>query len=52
MAHQNIDKFFKVSAILFGQQFVDAFGLNYNICETMNLDEQKEKLSVKIDEKK
>ena len=31
MAHQNIDKFFKVSAILFGQQFVDAFGLNYNI---------------------
>ena len=31
MTHQNIDKFFKVSAILFGQQFVDAFGLNYNI---------------------
>ena len=31
MSHQNIDKFFKVSAILFGQQFVDAFGLEYNI---------------------
>lgn len=29
--HQNIDKFFKVSAILFGQLFVDFFGLNYHI---------------------
>lgn len=31
MSHQNIDKFFKVSAILFGQLFVEAFGLEYNI---------------------
>ncbi|MBO5152642.1 MAG: hypothetical protein J6B73_10865 [Methanobrevibacter sp.] len=31
MQHQNIDKFFKVSAILFGQVFVDFFGLNYNV---------------------
>ncbi|WP_458406273.1 hypothetical protein [Methanobrevibacter sp.] len=31
MNHQNVDKFFKVSAILFGQMFVDAFGLNYHI---------------------
>ena len=29
--HQNIDKFFKVSAILFGQLFVDFFGLDYHI---------------------
>ena len=29
--HQTIDKFFKVSAILFGQLFVDFFGLNYHI---------------------
>ena len=28
---QNIDKFFKVSAILFGQYFVDVFKLNYHI---------------------
>ena len=28
---QNIDKFFKVSAILFGQHFVDVFKLNYHI---------------------
>ena len=26
-----IDKFFKVSAILFGQLFVDFFGLNYHV---------------------
>lgn len=31
MTHQNIDKFFKVSAILFGQLFVDFFGLNYHV---------------------
>lgn len=31
MTHQNIDKFFKVSAILFGQLFVDAFELNYHV---------------------
>lgn len=31
MTHQNIDKFFKVSAILFGQLFVDFFELNYHI---------------------
>ncbi len=31
MSHQNIDKFFKVAAILFGQLFVDAFGLDYHI---------------------
>ena len=31
MPHQNIDKFFKVSAILFGQLFVDFFGLNYHV---------------------
>lgn len=31
MSHQNIDKFFKVSAILFGQLFVDFFGLNYHV---------------------
>ena len=37
MAHQNIDKFFKVSAILFGQQFVDAFGLNYQFVDAFGL---------------
>lgn len=31
MVHQDIDKFFKVAAILFGQLFVDSFGLNYHI---------------------
>lgn len=31
MRHQNIDKFFKVSAILFGQLFVDEFGLDYHV---------------------
>ena len=31
VSHQNIDKFFKVAAILFGQLFVDAFGLDYHI---------------------
>ena len=31
MDYQNIDKFFKVSAILFGQLFVDAFGLDYHV---------------------
>ena len=31
MPHQNIDKFFKLAAILFGQMFVDAFDLNYHV---------------------
>ena len=31
MSHQNIDKFFKVDAILFGQLFVDMFNLNYHV---------------------
>ncbi len=31
MSHQNIDKFFKVAMILFGQLFVDAFNLNYHV---------------------
>ncbi len=31
MSHQNIDNFFKLAAILFGQLFVDAFGLDYHI---------------------
>lgn len=31
MAHKNIDNFFKLAAILFGQLFVDAFGLDYHI---------------------
>ena len=31
MTHQNIDNFFKLAAILFGQLFVDAFGLDYHI---------------------
>lgn len=31
MLHQNIDKFFKLAAILFGQMFVDAFDLNYHV---------------------
>ena len=31
LSHQNIDKFFKVSAILFAQVFVDFFRLNYHV---------------------
>ena len=31
MSHQSIDKFFKVSAIIFAQLFVDFFSLNYHI---------------------
>lgn len=31
LTHHSIDKFFKVSAILFGQRFVDMFYLNYHI---------------------
>lgn len=31
LTHQSIDKFFKVSAILFGQRFVDMFVLDYHI---------------------
>lgn len=45
MSHQNIDKFFKVSAILFAQLFVDTFGLKYHVIRLYRNENERKKIN-------